>query len=131
MNQRKFLYLLLIKRWKKYFFINLLVLSCTFFYIETNAQKSLPRVKSFSVVTGYGNSVHTTVSRYNIIYLAGDFSQSFRKPYKLSFLSYYFEPQFNLVHAMEESLDIEFGVNGGIRNYIRINSDFYFYQMLG
>jgi hypothetical protein len=32
---------------------------------------------------------------------------------------------------MQQSLDYEFGLNGGIRNYIRVNPDLYFYQMLG
>ncbi len=32
---------------------------------------------------------------------------------------------------MEESPDYEFGLNGGLRNYIRVNPNFYFYQMLG
>lgn len=75
--------------------------------------------------------MHTTVDRYQVLYFTGDYSRSFRAPNKPSFLSYYFEPQFNLVRTMQQSLDYEFGLNGGIRNYIRVNPDLYFYQMLG
>jgi hypothetical protein len=116
---------------KAFRYLSLLFFAVFLFCFKTYAQKSLTRVRSFALITGVGNSVHTTVDRYQVLYFTGDYSRSFRAPNKPSFLSYYFEPQFNLVRTMQQSLDYEFGLNGGIRNYIRVNPDLYFYQMLG
>jgi hypothetical protein len=96
------------------------------------AQKdtSIKRFKTAGGITGFGKAVNTD-TRYEVFYFAGDFSWSFRKiPKKKVFLSWYFEPQFNLVRT-PRPLDIEFGANLGLRNYIRINNNFLLYQMLG
>lgn len=100
------------------------------FCTSINAQDSISRFKTLGAITGFGKSVNTD-TRYQPIYFAGDFSWSFRKkPKKKVFLSWYFEPQFNLV-LTPRPVDIEFGANLGIRNYIRVNDGLLFYQMLG
>jgi hypothetical protein len=63
-----------------------------------------------------------------------DYSKSFKTPKKKDFLAWYAQPQFNFVKAdstPKGSIDYEFGLNLGIRNYVKINEGFYFYQMLG
>ena len=62
-----------------------------------------------------------------------DFSWSFKKyPKKKDFVGWYVNPQFNWVKATNtKGIDVEVGVNLGIRNYIRINDRFLLYQMLG
>ena len=81
-------------------------------------------------LTGYGKAVNKETN-YRIIYLAGDFSWSFRKyPKKKFFAAWYFEPQVNPVRT-NRTWDIEFGTNLGIRTYWKINNGLYFYQMLG
>src|SRR5688500_16938602 len=96
----------------------------------SQSDTSIKRFKTAGGITGFGKAVNTD-TRYQPIYFAGDFSWSFRKvPKKKVFLSWYFEPQFNLVRT-PRPLDIEFGANLGLRNYIRINKHFLLYQMLG
>ena len=87
------------------------------------------RFKTAGGIVGFGNAFSDNTC-YKIIFLAGDFSWSFNKPKKRDFVSLYFEPQINPVKT-ENRWDIEFGANLGIRNYIKVNSGFYFYQMLG
>ncbi len=131
MNKRRIVYRRG-RRKEKYFFASFVILfSLLVSSFSVKAQKSLSRVRSFALVTGVGNSVHTTVDRYEVLYFTGDYSRSFRTPTNSSFLSYYFEPQFNLVRTMEERPDYEFGLNGGLRHYSRVNANLYFYQMLG
>src|SRR2546423_1625476 len=93
------------------------------------AQTSLHRFKSAGAVTGYGFGENTN-TRYQPIFFAGDFSYQFNNKVKKDFLAWYIEPQFNLV-LTNKPLDYEFGTNLGLRNYIRINPNFYFYQMIG
>jgi hypothetical protein len=107
---------------------------CIFLFIllihaNSKAQDSSKRFRSVGGITGFGNSFNTN-TRYQPIYFAGDFAWSFGKAAKKDFLSWYFEPQFNLVRT-PRPLDIELGANLGLRNYIRINKGFYLYQMLG
>ena len=81
-------------------------------------------------IVGFGKAINTD-TRYQPIYFAADLSRSFkRQPEKKVFLGWYVEPQFNLVRT-PRPLDIEFGVNAGIRNYIKFSENFYLYQMLG
>ena len=88
------------------------------------------RFKTAGAITGFGHAINT-VTRYEPIFFAGDFSWSFHKqPKKRDFVAWYFEPQFNLVRT-PRPLDFEFGANLGIRNYIRVNDGLFFYQMLG
>lgn len=96
---------------------------------QASAQDGLRRFKSAGGIVGYGNAFSDN-TYYKIFYLAGDFSWSFSKPKKKDFVAWYCEPQFNLVHTLRP-LDIEFGTNLGIRNYVKISDGFYFYQMLG
>ena len=92
--------------------------------------QSSQRFKTSGGLVGYGQSINTD-TRYEPIYFSGDFSWSFTKvPKKRVFVAWYFEPQFNLV-LTQRPLDIEFGANLGIRNYIKANDGLYFYQMLG
>jgi len=98
--------------------------------VVTNAQVEEPRrFKTAGAITGIGPTISDNTT-YTVFYAAGDFSWSFSKPRKRDFVSLYFEPQFNFVRT-ERPLDIEFGANLGIRNYIKLGKDFYFYQMLG
>ena len=74
------------------------------------------------------NHVH-----YDVLLLAADFSRSFKKPQKKSFLTWYWQPQINLVKAAttpENSIDYEFGINLGLRNYIKLSDNFYLYDMI-
>jgi hypothetical protein len=93
------------------------------------AQRPGTRLRTAGALTGFGNAFSDN-TYYKIFYAAGDFSWSFHKPRKNDFAAWYFEPQFNLVHT-RRPWDIEFGTNLGIRNYVRINSGLYLYQMLG
>lgn len=82
---------------------------------------------------GYGTSV-TPKTGYQIYFLLGDYSKSFHVPKRKDFAAWYAEPQFNFVkgdNTKKGSVDYEFGLNLGIRNYVKINEGFYFYQMLG
>jgi hypothetical protein len=88
-----------------------------------------PHFKTAGGIIGFGNAFSDNTN-YKIFYLAADFSWSVGKALKKDFVSLYFEPQFNLVHT-DRPWDFEFGLNAGIRNYIKINEGFYFYQMLG
>ena len=93
------------------------------------AQETPKRFKSAGGIVGYGNAFSNN-TYYKIFYLAGDFSWSISKPKKRDFVAVYLEPQFNFVHTLRP-FDYEFGVNAGIRNYIKANDGLYFYQMLG
>lgn len=89
--------------------------------------------KTIGGVIGWGNSMMKGTG-YQIYYIVGDYSSSFKAPKKKDFLTWYAQPQFNLVkgdYTPEGSFDYEFGLNLGIRNYVKINEGFYFYQMLG
>jgi len=99
-------------------------------FVFANAQVEEPRrFKTGGGLVGIGPTISDNTT-YTVFYAAGDFSWSFNTPRKRDFVSIYFEPQFNLVHT-ERPLDIEFGTNLGIRNYVKLGRDFYFYQMLG
>jgi hypothetical protein len=105
------------------------------FSVEAGAQSSprLNHFKSTGAVVGWGNSFSENTD-YQVYYILGDYSRSFKVPKKKDFLAWYAEPQFNLVKAASTpkgSIDYEFGLNLGIRNYVKINEGFYFYQMLG
>jgi len=89
--------------------------------------------KAAGFLVGWGSSIMKGTD-YKVIYLLADYSRSFKVPKKKDFFAWYAEPQFNLVKAgstPDGGLDYEFGLNLGIRNYIKINDGFYFYQMLG
>lgn len=86
-------------------------------------------------LVGWGNSFSKNTN-YQVYYFMGDYSRSFKIPKKKDFAAWYAEPQFNLVTdsytpKSEINHDYEFGLNLGIRNYVKINDGFYFYQMLG
>lgn len=103
------------------------------FCSETHAQTPTKHFKTIGGLTGWGTSIMKGTG-YQTYYLLGDYSSSFKVPKKKDFLSWYAEPQFNFVKAdstKKGSVDYEFGLNLGIRNYVKINNGFYFYQMLG
>lgn len=110
---------------------SLLSILIIFFALSSLAQNtgSLKQFKTAGGLIGYGPTFSDNV-KYRVYYFAGDFSWSFKKPRKKDFVSLYFEPQFNLVRT-ERPWDIEFGANLGLRNYVKINEGFYFYQSLG
>ena len=104
-------------------------------FAELHAQDSLSskRFKTIGGLAGWGNSI-TRNTGYQTYYVLGDYSNSFKAPKKKVFLAWYAQPQFNLVKAdstAKGGFDYEFGLNLGIRNYVKINEGFYFYQMLG
>ena len=91
------------------------------------------RFKTIGGLTGWGNSFSKNTD-YQVFYMIADYSKSFTNPRKKDFVAWYAEPQFNLVKAAssgKDGLDYEYGLNLGIRNYIKINEGFYLYQMLG
>jgi hypothetical protein len=97
------------------------------------AQEEPKHFKSIGGLSGYGKEFSDNVD-YKTWFFMADISRSFRKPKKKVFLAWYAQPQFNLVKATntpKNAFDSEFGLNLGIRNYIRVNPGFYFYQMLG
>ena len=103
-----------------------------FFFLHsfrTNAQDSCYRFKSAGGLIGYGHEINID-TRYNPIFLMGDFSWQFGKTKRNDFLAFYLEPQFNLV-ATIRPVDIEFGANIGLRYYQQLSPKFYLYQMLG
>lgn len=99
--------------------------------IQSVSAQNASKFKTSGLSIGFAparNHVH-----YDVILLAGDFSQSFKQPQKRSFLSWYWQPQLNLVKAAttpNNGLDYEFGINLGLRNYIKVNDNFYVYDML-
>lgn len=117
-----------------YFFTLVISVSCS--ASVQNDNDSIPVQKHFETIgglAGWGNSL-TKNTVYRVYYSILDYSRSFHKPVKKDFAAWYAEPQFNFVKAdstKKESTDYEFGLNLGIRNYIKINEGFYFYQMLG
>jgi hypothetical protein len=109
------------------------------FCIEGTAQKHIndtdypKRFKTIGGLIGSGNSFSKNTD-YQVFYMIADYSKSFTNPRKKDFVAWYAEPQFNLVKAESTekgTLDYEYGLNLGIRNYIKINDGFYLYQMLG
>ena len=89
--------------------------------------------KTMGGLVGMGNSFSKNTD-YQVFYIMVDYSKSFTNPRKKDFVAWYAEPQFNLVKAASTepgTLDYEYGLNLGIRNYIKINDGFYLYQMLG
>ena len=116
---------------KLFFPLLILLIFCT----EINAQNSaaLKHFRTAGVLVGWGNSMMKGTG-YQVYYDIGDYSRSFKVPKKKDFVAWYAEPQFNFVKAdstKKGSIDYEFGINLGIRNYVKINDGFYFYQMLG
>lgn len=114
------------------------IISFFIFCLQTKAQQSndstlIAHFKTIGGVIGWGNSISKNTD-YQTYYLIADYSQSFKAPKKKDFVAWYAEPQFNFVKAgstPKGGIDYEFGLNLGIRNYVKINDGFYFYQMLG
>jgi hypothetical protein len=91
--------------------------------------------QTFGGLMGWGNSFSKNTN-YQVYYFMADYSKSFKVPKKKDFVSWYAEPQYNLVKSSYLPKDEvkhyhEFGLNLGIRNYIKFSDGFYFYQMLG
>jgi len=125
---------------QKLFFslINFLIFYPGLFAQSPTSQKDInsygldKHIETIGGLFGWGTSISNT--GYQTYFAVGDYSRSFKIPKKKNFLAWYAEPQFNLVKAdstRKGSIDYEFGLNLGIRNYVKINSGFYFYQMLG
>jgi hypothetical protein len=84
-------------------------------------------------LVGYGPEFSDNTN-YKVYFFMADYARSFSKPRKRVFLGWYGQPQFNLVKNRTtpgQGTDIEFGLNLGLRNFIRISNTFYLYQMLG
>lgn len=119
-------------RFFTYFFLTI-SLFCTRAGAQLGNSQPGQHFKSIGAVAGWGNSFSENTD-YQVYYMMGDYSRSFKVPRKKDFLAWYAEPQFNLVKAGSTprgGMDYEFGLNLGIRNYVKINDGFYFYQMLG
>src|SRR5881275_3138605 len=112
-------------------FNRILVLLLLLGPFQLNAQTAQGRFYSKGGLVGYGLSFHDYPT-YNIFFFMGDYSQSWKKkPVKNDFTGWYAVPQFNLVKAFykeEYHHDIEFGVNLGFRNYIRISHNIHLYK---
>lgn len=112
----------------------MLVLFCFQAKAQNRNDEDYPkRFKTIGGVVGWGNSFSKNTD-YQVYYFIGDYSKSFNNPRKKDFLAWYAEPQFNLAKASSTNkgdIDCEYGINLGIRNYVKINEGFYFYQMLG
>jgi hypothetical protein len=87
------------------------------------------RFHSAGYTVGYGFEINNQ-AKYNLIFLAGDFSWQFSKGPKKNFLSFYLEPQVNPVFADGEN-EVEFGANIGLRYYFSAASGNLFYAMIG
>jgi hypothetical protein len=115
---------------KSFLFVPFLVLILSVSEVSI-AQETPKRFRTSGALAGIGKTFSDNTV-YKVYFLVGDYSQSFSKPVKSDFLAWYAEPQFNLVKTLKPNgPDLEFGLNLGIRNYIRINKGFYLYQMLG
>jgi hypothetical protein len=95
---------------------------------SASAQDTLLSFKTSGGFTGYGYELNPGI-RYRVTYFAGDFSFPFGNKKKKNFLSWYLEPQLNLVSTGRT--DIEFGTNIGLRYFIRIGKNSWFYPMIG
>lgn len=118
---------------KRNLFCSVILLLIFCLGVTAQDQKKLKLFKATGGLVGWGNSMMKGTG-YQIYYIKGDYSSSFKAPKKKDFLGWYLEPQFNFVkgdYTPKGSLDYEFGSNLGIRNYVKINEGFYFYQMLG
>ena len=94
----------------------------------THTDQSL---REHGFLLGYSRPFTKPVT-YDVLLLGAEFVHPFPKSLKNDFVTWYVNPQFNFVKADNtKSVDIEFGVNLGIRNYMRLNSNWYFYQMIG
>jgi hypothetical protein len=89
------------------------------------------KFKTTSFLSGYGFGENTD-SKYRPLYFMADFAKAFnnRTAGKKMFLTWYLEPQINLIFT-ERPLDFEVGTNIGLRNHIKFSDNFYFYQMIG
>lgn len=100
-----------------------------------NSTETSRHFKTIGGLVGWGNSFSKN-TYYQTYFFMVDYSRSFKVPKKKDFAAWYAEPQFNFVRdsytpESEINHDYEFGLNLGIRNYVKINDGFYFYQMLG
>jgi hypothetical protein len=94
-----------------------------------NAQEdSLKKFKTKGLWTGYGVELNPGI-KYRVHYIAAEFSFPFNKRPKKNFISWYLEPQFNVVNA--GSTEYEAGINIGLKNTIRLRPELMFYQVLG
>jgi hypothetical protein len=102
---------------------------------DSSFLKTSKHFQTIGGLVGWGNSFSKNTN-YQVYYFMFDYSRSFKIPKKKDFFAWYAEPQFNLVTdsytpKSEINRDYEFGLNLGLRNYVKINDGFYFYQMLG
>jgi len=97
--------------------------------VHAQAQDSSFRFRTTGALLGVGHEINID-TKYIPIFFMGDFSWQFGKERRKDFLSFYMQPQFNLV-LTEKPLDIEFGTNIGIRYHQKLSPGFYLYQMLG
>jgi hypothetical protein len=113
---------------KIFFFFTLFL---ALFVTEAGAQPR--KFRSIGALVGYGHEFTDNID-YRIWFNLGDYSQSWKAPRKKVFVGWYAEPQFNLVKTnttKDGSLDYEFGLNLGLRNYFRIGEQTFMYLMLG
>ena len=113
----------------KTFFCMASVLLLTLCCYTSKAQDSSYRFRSSGGLVGFGHEINID-TKYIPLFFMGDFSWQFGKQKRRDFLSFYMQPQFNLV-LTEKPLDIEFGTNIGIRYHQQLSDDFYLYEMLG
>ena len=95
---------------------------------DSYSQDSLKKFRTEGFWTGYGVELNPGI-KYHVYYIGGEFSFPFNKRPRKNFLSWYVEPQFNLVNP--GSNEFEFGMNIGLKNTVRLKPDLIFYQVLG
>jgi hypothetical protein len=97
---------------------------------EINTRSDRP-FREHGWLIGYSRPFTKPVT-YDVVLLGAEFVHPFSKARENDFVTWYVNPQFNFVKADNtRSTDIEFGMNLGIRNYMRMHPNWYFYQMIG
>lgn len=97
-----------------------------------NCQVHDQRLKSVSFISGFGFH-DNTATPYKPLFLAANFDFRISRRQKndsRSLITWYSEPQFNLVFTRRRT-DFELGANFGFRHSFRLSPQFYFYQMIG
>jgi hypothetical protein len=113
--------------------ISVFILTPVLFLLFSFSAAAQSRFEAHTLQYGYGKEFSDNVD-YRMHMLVTELSRSFNKPRKNDFMGWYGQLQFNLVKATNTpagKTDVEFGLNLGIRNHIRISRNFYLYQMLG
>ncbi len=92
----------------------------------TSAQDSIQHFNSVGTLVGYGHKFNMDAV-YNPIFFESSFSWQLDGKKRKRFLAFSVEPQVNLVKTVEP-LDLEYGINFGLRYYQHLIGGFYLYE---